>query len=1383
MLASCLTQPAAAQPESFQSLATQYTDETRPILAGFCIECHSTADREGELDLERFAALADVRRAPPVWQKVAEMLDNGEMPPKSADQPSNEQRMRLRAWVGRYLDAEAHASAGDPGPVVLRRLNNAQYTYTVRDLTGTDLQPAREFPTDGAAGEGFTNAGGALVMSPSLLTKYLDAGKEIAAHAVLLPEGLRFSAGTTRRDWSDEIIEQIKRLYAQFADGEGRLLLDKYLAAVLDEREALASGRKKVEALAAERGLNFRYLGTLYSALNGGGAGETPAPQAETGETPAPQAGAGETPAPQAPSILLDALRKRWRTAKPGDAAALAAEVAGWQKVLTRFQNVGHIKPWMVAVDPLLGRQEIRFKIPEPADGNEVTIYLAAGDAGDGHAGDVVLWQAPRLVAPGRSDLLLRDLRDITRELVARRQRIFASTAPCLMAAAEASGAEKLDRAELAKRYAVDVESLAAWLGYLGIGPSSAIQLNHFTSKLERSGNYDFVQGWGTGETPLLVANSSDQHVRIPGNMKPHGVALHPSPTLNVAAGWQSPLAGQVRVEGKVTHAHPECGNGVTWSLEWRRGATRQRLAAGIAHGSNGVSVGPIERFQVEKGDLLSLVIGPRDGNHACDLTDVELVIATAGEGGSQWSLTRDVAGAVLAGNPHADRLGNLNVWHFYTEPVKDNQTGPVVPAGSLLARWQASSSADERQTLANDVQELLLKGPPPDRNHPDAVLYRQLASLGGPLFAEWHARAAKADSKPGSPEAESSGEWGIDPRLFGRHPEGADVDAAGLCVQAPSVIAVRLPADLIAGCEFVTTGVLHPTGADGSVQLQVLASPPAALNTLRGDTPVLVNDGSAARKRFESAFDDFRRLFPAALCYSRIVPVDEAITLAQFHREDEPLTRLMLDDAQRARLDRLWEDLHFVSQDALTIVDSYAQLMEYATQDSDPRLFEPLRKPIHDQAAAFRKLLVESEPRQLEALIDFAAQAYRRPLSPKEARELRGLYFRLREQELAHDDAFKLTLARMFVAPTFLYRLEEAPPGKQPGPISNWELANRLSYFLWSSLADAELREVAAAGRLTEPDVLAGEARRMLGDARVRRLATEFACQWLHIYDFDALDEKSERHFPTFVALRADMYEEAVRFFADLFQRDGSVLEIWNADHLFVNGPLAKHYGIPGVAGGDWRRLDGARQYARGGILGFAATLAKQSGASRTSPILRGNWVSEVLLGERLPRPPKDVPRLPDDETATEGLTVRQLVEKHTSDARCATCHARIDPLGFALEGFDAIGGRRDKDLSGRPIDTHAKVLDGSQFEGIDGLRDYLLTARRDAVLRQFRRKLLGYALGRGVQLSDEPLLEEIERNLKQNDYRFSSAIETIVRSRQFREIRGRDADVEETL
>ncbi len=184
-------------------------------------------------------------------------------------------------------------------------------------------------------------------------------------------------------------------------------------------------------------------------------------------------------------------------------------------------------------------------------------------------------------------------------------------------------------------------------------------------------------------------------------------------------------------------------------------------------------------------------------------------------------------------------------------------------------------------------------------------------------------------------------------------------------------------------------------------------------------------------------------------------------------------------------------------------------------------------------------------------------------------------------------------------------------------------------------------------------------------------------------------------------------------------------------------------------------------KQFGRGGILGQATTLAKQSGASRTSPILRGNWITEVLLGERLPRPPKDVPPLPDDETATAGLTVRQLVEKHTSDAKCAVCHQRIDAFGFSLEGFDAIGRRREKDLGDGPIDTHVKVMDGAEFDGLDGLRNYLLTVRRDAFLRQFCRKLLGYALGRSVQLSDEPLLADMQSELKAHDYRVDSAVE----------------------
>ena len=362
------------------------------------------------------------------------------------------------------------------------------------------------------------------------------------------------------------------------------------------------------------------------------------------------------------------------------------------------------------------------------------------------------------------------------------------------------------------------------------------------------------------------------------------------------------------------------------------------------------------------------------------------------------------------------------------------------------------------------------------------------------------------------------------------------------------------------------------------------------------------------------------------------------------------------------------------------------------------------------------------------------------------------------------------------------VYRLENAPAGSSSAPVSDWELASRLSYFLWSSEPDEELRAAAAAGTLGTPEGLARQTRRMLADARVRRLATEFAGQWLHIYDFDSLDEKNEKHFPEFADLRGDMYEESIRFFTDLFQNDASLLSLLNADHTFVNERLAGFYGMEGVEGSKWRRVDGIRQHDRGGILGLATTLAKQSGASRTSPILRGNWVSEVLLGEKLPLPPKEVPQLPEDETATDGLTVRQLVAKHTSVPQCASCHQRIDPFGFALEGFDSIGRRRDADLAGRPIDTQTKLPDGSEINGLTGLRDYLLETRRDAFLGQFYRKLLGYALGREVQLSDQPLLTEIEQRLARNDYRFSMAVEMIVQSRQFREIRGRQAQLAES-
>ncbi len=1441
---------AEPQPNEFAGLANEYAGKTRPLMKQFCLECHSTAKQEGELDLERFVKLDDVRRGTKVWIKVAEMLDNGEMPPKDfLSQPSAEQRKQFRGWVQRYLNAEAYASAGDPGPVVLRRLSNAEYTYTLHDLTGVDLNPAREFPADSAAGEGFTNTGNALVMSPALLTKYLDAGKEIARHAVLLPDGFRFSPSVTRSDWTNDDLARIREFYREFTDvgggtqvnlqgivfdtnNGGRLPIEKYLAATFAVAESLrdsdvasrsdAATLETIAAVAKARGLNAKYLGILWTMLND-----------------------------REPSLLLDAVRNQWRTAKADGAIPLAAEISRWQKALWRFTSVGHIgkvggpKAWQEPVTPLAARQELRLKLAGPVNGGRealggtagatsagskpplgagnnqgpngprlpdfVTLYLVTSEAGDGHEHDFVIWERPRFVAPGRPDLLLRDVREVSRELIARREKLFVSAAKCLAAAVEATQSqERLELGPLAQKHGVEPALLAAWLDYLGIGTGSAVKIDSLlTQKSTNSAGYDFVKGWVSDNAMSVVANSSDQHVRIPGNMKPHGVAVHPSPSLQVVIGWRSPVAASMRVEATVQHAHPECGNGVTWSLELRRGNTRQRLAAGIAQGAKEVSVGPVENVAVKPGDLVSLLIGPRDGNHSCDLTAVDLTLRG---GDREWNLARDVSPDVLAGNPHADRMGNDGVWHFYTEPATGD-AGVVIPGGSVLTKWQSAATAADKQRLAGDVQKLLVSGPPEMQDSPDAILYRQLASLGGPLLSA--ARNALTAKPSTSPPDSSQSVLGVDPALFGKHPNGSAVDSASLCVQAPTIIEVRLPADLVEGCELVTVGTLHrETGAEGSVQLQVLTVKPERTSGLlpttatetnanglwtsnnRGvshATPVLVNDGSAARRRMESAFETFRSVFPIALCYTKIVPVDEVVTLTHFYREDDQLQRLMLDETQTERLNALWDELRFVSLDALTQVDALEQLIQYATQDADPKVFEPLRKPFADREAAFRKTLVDAEPRQIDALIAVASQAYRRPLTDFEANELRGLYRKLREQELPHDEAFCFTLARVFVSPAFLYRLEKASPGATAGPVSDWELANRLSYFFWSSQPDEELRKVAAAGQLRDPVVLAAQARRMLTDARVRRLATEFACQFLHIYDFDSLDEKSEKHFPDFAELRGDMYEEAILFFTDLFQRDGSVLSLLDADHTFVSERLAKFYGLtvgqafqpdsngdtsqPGKTDLRWRRIDGIQQHGRGGILGLAATLAKQSGASRTSPILRGNWVSEVLLGEKLPKPPKDVPRLPEDETATEGLTVRQLTEKHTSDARCSACHQKIDPFGFALEGFDAIGRRREKDLAARPIDVTTKLPDGTEINGLSGLRDYLLKNRRDAVLRQFCRKLLGYSLGRGIQLSDEPLLKEIQQQLEKDDYRFSVAVETIVRSRQFREIRGKDS------
>ncbi len=883
-----------------------YKSTIQPLLQKYCFDCHAGDVTEAEIDLAAFGTMDQIRKDAKTWVKVRQMLDSGQMPPKNAARPTDEEYVHLKTWVRAFLTAEAKANAGDPGPVVLRRLSNAEYNYTLRDLTGVQtLDPTREFPVDGAAGEGFTNTGSGQGMSPALLQKYLDAAKEVAAHAVLLPDDVRFSPFTTPRDQTDELLAKIQGFYRQFTeDGEGMpinlqgiqfntnqgglLPLKSYLLATIAEREALLAGQKTIEQVAKERSLNAKYLGHLWNQL--------------TADKSDPS------------SFLLNSFRTKWQKATPEDVPALYQEIAEAQKILWKFNTVGHIgrqgspKSWMEAVSPIMKEPEQQNPMPAAADEN----------------------------------------------------------------------------------------SLAA------------------------------------------------------------------------------------------------------------------------------------------------LVLGHKD-----------------------------------------------------------------------------------------------------DQN----------------------------------------------------------------------------------------------------------------------------------RDKVEAALDEFRNLFPPALCYARIVPVDEVVTLTLFYREDDHLKRLMLDEKQSAELDRLWEELFYISQEPLKTVVAFEQISEFATQDRPDLVdaFAPMRKPIQDRAEAFRERLVKAEPAQVESVLQFADRAWRRPLHEAEQQKLREFYQSLRRQEIPHEEALRLLLARVLTAPAFLYKLEQPALGTKAAPVSQLELASRLSYFLWSSAPDEELRRAGEAGVLSDEKVLLAQTKRMLKDAKSRRLAVEFACQWLHVRDFDQNDDKNETLYPEFANLKDDMHEETVRFFADMIQNDGQILDILNADHTFLNEALAKHYGISGITGDDWQRVENIKAKSRGGVLGMATVLASQSGASRTSPILRGNWVYETLLGERLPRPPANVPVLPDD--VPQGLTERQLIERHSSDPACAKCHVQIDPYGFSLEQFDAIGRQRLQKM-----DTKTTLPNGQTIEGLNGLRDYLLQERQDDVVRQFCRKLLGFALGRELQLSDEPLLSELEAKLKANGFRFYAAVETIVLSPQFQTIRGRE-------
>lgn len=521
----------------------------------------------------------------------------------------------------------------------------------------------------------------------------------------------------------------------------------------------------------------------------------------------------------------------------------------------------------------------------------------------------------------------------------------------------------------------------------------------------------------------------------------------------------------------------------------------------------------------------------------------------------------------------------------------------------------------------------------------------------------------------------------------------------------------------------------------------------------------------------------------------------DAFVLKVKYQRTDEFFTENMVDGADRERLDYAWHDLFGSWPYHNAYLDMLAEhydvdLKGLRIVDMTPATIPALPEAMQGHVAALRAhydevtaAFVRAEPGHLEDVLDFASRAWRRPLTGAEQGRLRTFYQDSRARhQLDHDDAVRMVIARILVSPAFLYRLETVDAAQAEKPLTDWEVASRLSFFLWSSIPDDELRRAAAAGELSRPDRIAAQVRRMIADPKARRIATEFFGQWFGFYRFDDFRGVDRSRFPEFTESVQDaMYAEAVTTFDYLVRQQRPIGEMFFADYTFLNKALADFYGltVDVPASGDLVKVDGANAFNRGGVLRLGSVLTTTSAPLRTSPVKRGDWVLRRILGTPTPPPPADAGSLPSDPSSFGGMTLRQRLTEHKRNPTCANCHLRIDPLGFPLERFDAVGRTREHYQDGTAVDDTGEFADKSAISGADGLLAYLRT--RDAqVLKTFSKKVLGYALGRTVTASDTRLIEDIVA--AGNTATFTDVAVKVVTSRQFRNHQGAVASAAES-
>ncbi len=1072
-----------------------FRDNVQPFMQKYCVRCHNQKKTEGLLNLTRYTSSELIAQDFRQWEHVTTFLKEEKMPPEEAKQPSAAERAQFLAALEKVLLIEAQKVADDPGASLPRRLSNAEYNYTIRDLTGVDIRPTASFPVDPASGEGFSNTGEALVMSPNLFKKYYAAAQQVADHLLLTTTGFEFAPYpvVTFSDKQKFYEQAILRFYEKH-----KINYETYFTAAWSYRHRPASQRTvTVETWATENKLSKKYLRALWDALQDDASSNV---------------------------FYIQWLRQRWNA------------------------------------------------LPAPTGG------------------------APTAV-PAETQRLIRAL-------------------------------------------VSDIQRLSPMLC--------------------------------VPETPAIISNA--------GNA--------PIPHID----------------------------------------RRKKTAAGR------------------------------------DKFNVDLIQQTT------------------------YRLR----WELKNSPDKSL-------AKLIIAVAKDPSEMEDGYIVLN---QLTFSSSDPDSYNPKDN--RKNLSLRS--FLATYAPEQLKQLK------------------FGVHPLGHQVDPDSLVLKVPALIEIEFSKEALKDQR--TTHFYAEASFDrknsklGIAKVGLFNQQPKA-DDLAGFTMFLASDHPST-KPFAASCETFCKLFP-----NRFYFVDETRGIsAGFHliegffRDDRPLYNSVLADEEKRHLDRLWDELYFATKIDDKMLHGFVFFEREergflkhpdfsSIKEEDPDLgkeenllrFEKIylkrsnvtatgadleKNPIHvffeDIRQGLKRRAVQlkqAEPAYLRDLQAFAQAAYRRPLTTEETRQLLAFYQSVAgKEEYGIEEAVRASIIRILVSPHFCYRLELPPAGKTIQPVSDLTLASRLSYFLWASMPDKELLDLAAKGELKNDKTLRTQMRRMLKDPKVSGFSQEFFGQWLQYGDFLSNESVNRQVFPEFDdAVKQAMFEEPTRLATALIQNDLSVLDLLNSDTSFVNKRLARHYGIP-FRGEDagWEKTTGLLQQGRGGFLGMAVFLTKNSQPARTSPVKRGFWVVHHLLGEHIPAPPANVAVLPAKETETKGKSIRELLALHTNDATCARCHQRFDPVGLSMEGFDAIGKSRSKDLAGRPIDNLVRLPSGEAARGIPEFSKYLAAKRKNEFTRTLCRKFLGFALGRSLELSDRVLLEKMQAELEKNEYRFTVLFETVVMSPQFRNQRGKD-------